>query len=51
MCGCVTGIACTLKWGVAFIGDISTGLCSPRRGIPLSGTFEAVSMKRVGLWP
>ena len=36
---CVTSIACTLRWGVALVGDyIITGLCSARRGIPLSGT-------------
>ena len=32
MCGCATGIACALRWGVDFVGDISTGLCSPRSG-------------------
>ena len=40
MCDYVTGIACALTWGVALVGDISTGLCSPRRGINLSGTRE-----------
>ena len=40
MCDCVTGIACTLRWGVALVGDISTGLCLPRHGITLSGTRE-----------
>ena len=40
MCDGVTGIACALRWGVAFVGDISTGLCSPRHGINLSGTQE-----------
>ena len=40
MCDCVTGIACALRWGVALVEDISTRLCSPRRGITLSGTRE-----------
>ena len=40
MCDCVTGIACALRWEVALVGDISTGLCSPRRGITLLGTRE-----------
>ena len=40
MCDCVNGIACALRWGVALIKDISTRLCSPRRGIPLSGTQD-----------
>ena len=40
MCDCVIGIARALRWGVALVGDISTGLCSPRRGIPFSGTQE-----------
>ena len=26
------------RWGVALVGNYSTGHCSPRRGIPLSGT-------------
>ena len=55
MCDCVTSIACALRWGVALVGDIYTGLCSLRRGITLLGTreddAEAVSMKRAGLWP
>ena len=33
MCNCITGIACAIRWGVALVGYISTGLCSPRRGI------------------
>ena len=40
VCDCVTSIACALRWGVALVGDISIGLCSPRRGITLSGTRE-----------
>ena len=40
MCDCVTGITCALRWGVGLVGDISTGLCSSRRGITLSGTRE-----------
>ena len=42
--GCVfdyATIACALRWGVALVGDyqfITTGLCSPRCGTPLSGT-------------
>ena len=36
----ITSIACALRWEVALVGDISTGLCSPRRGITLSGTRE-----------
>ena len=35
---CYTTFACALRWGVALVGDYSTGHCSPRRGIPLSGT-------------
>ena len=37
---CVTSIACALRWGVSLIGDISTGLCLPHRGITRSGTRE-----------
>ena len=36
--GCVfdyATIACALRWGVALVG-----LCSPRRGNPLSGTGQ-----------
>ena len=33
MCDCVTVIACVLRWGVALVVDIFTGLCSPRCGI------------------
>ena len=40
VCDYVTSIACALRWGVALVGDISTGLCSPRRGITLSSTQE-----------
>ena len=40
MCDCVIGIAYALRWGVALVGDISTELCLPRRGITLSGTQE-----------
>ena len=40
LCDCVTGIACALRWGVALVGDISTKLCSPRRGITFLGTRE-----------
>ena len=34
MSDCVTGIACALRWGVALVGDISIGLCSPVVGSP-----------------
>ena len=37
---CVTGIACAVRWEVALVGDISTGLSSPHHGITLSGTRE-----------
>ena len=40
MCDGVTGIACALRWRIDLVGDISIGLCSPRRGITLSGTRE-----------
>ena len=40
MCDCVTGIACALRWEVALVGNIFTGLCSPRRGTTLSSTQE-----------
>ena len=29
---CEHGIACALRWGVALVGVILTGHCSPRRG-------------------
>ena len=35
--GCVfdyATIACALRWGVALVEVITTGLCSPRRGTP-----------------
>ena len=41
--GCVfdyATIACALRWGVALVGDITTGLCSPRRETLLSGTGQ-----------
>ena len=38
MCDCITGISCALRWGVALVGDISTGLCPPRLVITLLGT-------------
>ena len=31
---CEHGIACALRWGVALVGVILTGHCSPRRGTP-----------------
>ena len=40
MCDCVTCIACELRWGVALVEVISTGIFSPCRGITLSGTRE-----------
>ena len=46
MCDCVTGIAYALRWGVALVGDISSGLYSPHRGIPLSGTREDDALSR-----
>ena len=41
--GCVfdyATIACALRWGVALVGDYHYGLCSPRRGTPLSSTGQ-----------
>ena len=41
--GCVfdyATIACALRWGVALVEIITTGLFSPRRGTPLSGTGQ-----------
>ena len=40
VCDYVTGIACALRWGVALVGDITTRLCSPPRGITISSTRE-----------
>ena len=40
MCDCVTDIACALRWEVALVGNISTRIFLPRRGITLSGTRE-----------
>ena len=34
---CEHGIACALRWGVALVGVILTGLYSLHRGTPLSG--------------
>ena len=31
---CEHGIVCELRWGVALVGVILTGHCSPCRGIP-----------------
>ena len=31
---CEHGLVCALEWGVAFVGVILTGSCSPRRGTP-----------------
>ena len=31
---CEHGIACALRWGVALVGVILTGHCSPRHGTP-----------------
>ena len=31
---CEHGIACALRWGVALVGVILTGHCSPCRGTP-----------------
>ena len=31
---CEHGISCALKWGVALLGVILTGHCSPRRATP-----------------
>ena len=36
---CEHGIACALRWGVAFVGFFSTGhVSSPRYGTPFSST-------------
>ena len=34
---CEHGIACALRWGVALVGVILIGHCSPHHGTPLSG--------------
>ena len=31
---CEHGIACALRWGIAMVGVILTGQCSPRCGTP-----------------
>ena len=37
---CVLALHVALNWGVALVGDISTGFCSPHRGTTFSGTQE-----------
>ena len=50
-------IACALRWGVAFVGVISLlGFAHPIVGPSFRYArrqryFEAVSMKKAGLWP
>ena len=38
MCVFCSSIALALRWGVTHVGDYHYWHCSPRRGIPLSGT-------------
>ena len=41
--GCVfdyATIVCALRWGVALYEIITTRLCSPHRGTPISGTGQ-----------
>ena len=46
MCDCVTSIACALRWEVAHVGEISTGLCLPRRGISPFQVHERTTLLR-----
>ena len=45
---CEHGIVCALRWGVALVGIILTGHCSPRRGIlfQVQGLHRWMTLRR-----
>ena len=57
MCVLCTTVACALRWGVTLVGDyhywalLTLSWDTPFRYTRRRRSFEAMSMKKAGLWP